>query len=138
MIEENTEEIGIDANSLNSFYYTMDNRLKKLDDKIILAKITEKYPEFRLDTPEKILKNVIFAIFNDSKFISEIVEYFDMTLNELFIVIYRHYSYMFNTCLIKKIKESIKRKPYVRKFAKESRRTGKKRIVEPVKSKRKK
>lgn len=40
------QEYEFSPGDMNSFFYTNDKQLVRMDDKFILAKVTEKYPDF--------------------------------------------------------------------------------------------
>lgn len=56
MINEESQELDFNSDDFNSFYYTNEKQIKKMDDTFILSKITAKYPDFRTDSNENILK----------------------------------------------------------------------------------
>jgi hypothetical protein len=98
----------------NGFFYTNEKQIKRMDDDIILSKIVEKYPDFVPDNDENTLKQTLSVIVNDSKLITEVVEYFGINALELFSIIYRKYSFIFNKCFITKIHNIAKCKAYAR------------------------
>ena len=128
-MSEMTQDSDQDFNSddYNSFYYTSDKQIRKLDDKFIISKIIEKYPDFIGNKSENILKQSCVAIASDTKFLDELSRKLDMTIFDIFKTIYRNYSFIFNKCFINKIQKIIKLNGYgiygstngnrIRKFA---------------------
>ena len=124
-----TQDSDQDFNSddYNSFYYTSDKQIRKLDDKFIMSKIIEKYPDFLGNKGENILKQVFVAITSDTKFLEELSNKLDMTIFDIFKTIYRNYFFIFTKCFINKIQKIIKANGYgihestkrtgIRKFA---------------------
>ncbi len=43
---ESDQEYDFSSDDMNSFFYTNDKQLVRMDDRFILAKVTEKYPDF--------------------------------------------------------------------------------------------
>lgn len=42
----NEQEQDFAQGDVNSFFYTNDRQIEKMDDTFVLAKISEKYPDF--------------------------------------------------------------------------------------------
>lgn len=133
IIQDSDQDFNSD--DYNSFYYTSDKQIRKLDDKFIMSKIIEKYPDFIGNKSENIIKQVFVAITSDIKFIDELSKKLDMTIFDIFKVIYRNYSFIFNKCFINKIQKIIKANGYgvhestkgsrIRKFASNNKDTKK-------------
>jgi hypothetical protein len=100
--------------SINSFYYTNERHIKKMDDVFILSKIQEKYPELTQDSSENILKSVITLIMNDTKYMEEIENEYNLNSCDILKIIYRNYEYVFNACFITKLQKLMQRKKYGR------------------------
>ena len=98
----------------NGFFYTNEKQIKRMDDDIILSKIIEKYPDFVPENDENTLKQILPVIVNDSKLITDVVEYFGINTLELFSIIYRRYSFIFNKCFTTKLHNIAKCKAYAR------------------------
>lgn len=114
-MDENND-IGLDFNSddYNGFYYTNEKQIRKMDDEFIISKIIEKYPDFVSASSENLLKQVFMIVARDSKFIKELTERYDITVQELFSIIYRNYSFLFNNCYISKIQKLVTRRSYAK------------------------
>lgn len=98
-----------------SFYYTNDKQIRRMDDEFILAKITEKYPDFSPNKKETILKQSFIIFLKDSRHVKYILDYFNISIYDLFTVVYRSYSFIFNTCFTNKVHNLIKNKCYVKR-----------------------
>ena len=112
---EAENELDFNCEGIGSFYYTNDKQIKNMDDSFILAKITEKYPDLSPSKKENIIKQAIILFLVDSKHVKSILDYFDISIHELFAVLYRTYSFIFNTCFSNRIHDIIKTKCYVRR-----------------------
>lgn len=55
-MEETTQEIDFNGQDENTFFYTSDKKIAKLDDEYLLAKIQERYPELNQNAEEYTLK----------------------------------------------------------------------------------
>lgn len=102
------------STDFNGFFYTTDSHIRSMDDGLILAKIIERYPDFSPDRGENMIKQVFLVIANDTKFINSLTKMFDITPIELFQIIFKKYSYIFNKCYTTKLQKVTGRKSYVR------------------------
>lgn len=117
MEENNNQECDFSPSEINSFFYTNEKQIRRMDDKFILSKITEKYQDFKQSSSESLIKQVILVIASDTKLIEDIEKKYDINPLELFKIIYRNYEYVFNKCFISKIQKTIKNKKYVKRAA---------------------
>jgi len=122
MKEHEQNELDFNTDDYNGFYYTNEKHLKKMDDKFILSKVIEKYPDFSKSDDENILKQTLSVIASDTKFIKRIISELGITVEELFSSIYRKYSFIFNGSFISKIQKIISGRAYAREV---KRRVGK-------------
>ena len=107
-------DLDFNSDDFDGFYYTSEKSIRKMDDSLILSKLSEKYPDFRKDANENILKRVIFTMMDDTRHISYVMEECSIDIYEIMKVIYRNYSYIFNKCFISKMKSILSRKAHVR------------------------
>ena len=98
----------------NGFYYTSDKQIRKMDDTFIMSKISEKYPDFISDSGENLLKQTFMVIAKDTKFLKQISSEYDIPISELFSIIYRTYSFLFNPCYISKLQKIVSKRLYVK------------------------
>ena len=130
MPEQNENELDFNSDDYNGFYYTNEKQIKKMDDSFIISKIIEKYPDFSDKNSENLLKQVFMIVVKDTKFINEITKKYDITVQELFGLIYRNYSFLFGACFITKLQKLVSRRSYAR-ASKTIRRKKSKRIGRP-------
>lgn len=97
-----------------SFFYTNDKHLNAIDDVEVINRIMSRYPDFNQKNKDTQLKKILLQILDDDLFVSDILEYFSLTIFEFFRIIYKNYSSLFNTLFIKKVKDRIKNKKYAR------------------------
>ena len=107
-------ELDFNTEDYNGFFYTSDKQIKKMDDAFIVSKIVEKYPDFTTNGNENLLKQTFMVIARDSRFVNQLLKDYDLTVSELFSVIYRNYSFIFNPCYISKIQKLVTRRSYAR------------------------
>ena len=114
--EHQIQDSDLDFNSddFDGFYYTSEKSIRKMDDALILSKLSEKYPDFRKDASENILKRVIFTMMDDTRHLSYVMDECSIDIYEITKVIYRNFSYIFNKCFISKMKYILSRKAHVR------------------------
>ena len=108
------------AEDFNGFFYTSDKQIRKMDDMLIIARIIEKYPDFSRMDDENTLKQVFSVIVSDTKFIHELMDDFDVNVKELFSIIYRRYSFIFNGCYTTKIQKLISGRAYAKQIGRAS------------------
>jgi hypothetical protein len=116
MSEESTatnQEQEIDSSTFNTFSYSQEGQIRKFDDDRILAAITEKYPDFNMETKESTLRQVLIMFLDDSKYVNEVLEQFDMNIMELFQIIVRKYQHIFSPCYTAKLHKILAYKHYV-------------------------
>ena len=97
-----------------SFFYTNDKHLNAIDDVEVINRIMSRYPDFNQKNKDTQLKKILLQVLDDDLFVSDILEYFSLTIFEFFRIIYKNYSSLFNTLFIKKVKDRIKNKKYAR------------------------
>ena len=97
-----------------SFFYTNDKHLNAIDDVEVINRIMSRYPDFNQKNKDTQLKKILLQVLDDDLFMSDILEYFSLTIFEFFRIIYKNYSSLFNTLFIKKVKDRIKNKKYAR------------------------
>lgn len=61
-----------------------------------------------------ILKRLLVAILNDNEFVKWLLNYYDITILDLFRIITKRYSFMFNSYYSAQLNGLMKRKAYVR------------------------
>lgn len=111
---EDNAALDFNTDDYNGFYYTSEKQIRKMDDSFILSKLIEKYPDFVPSNAENLLKQTFIAITRDSKLINDVVEFCDITVHELFSVIYRNYSFIFNGSFISKIQKLVSNRSYAK------------------------
>lgn len=99
---------------LNGFFYTNDRRIKRMDDELVVAKLAERYPDLLERDNENLCRLAFHAMATDTKFINEVTKFLGMTAVELFAVVYRTHTFLFNSCFVAKIHKIVKRRSYGR------------------------
>ncbi len=86
-----------------------------MDDDFVLSKITEKYPDFTYDKKDSVIKQILLVFLQDNKHMNEVLEFFDMTIYDLFKIIIRKYPYVFSGVYNNKIHKILSRRKYTRR-----------------------
>ena len=102
-----------------SEFYTSKG-IYSIDDESIMTYIFQTYPDFELtfDTPvtkddEKNLRNILLEIVSNKPFIQEIMKRYSVDIQEIFRVICKKYSFIFNSILyIRKIQSILSENAY--------------------------
>lgn len=111
MAEEQEQEI--DSSTFNTFSYSQENQLRRFDDDVILASITEKYPDFNPESKDLTLRQVLVMFIDDSKYVNEVLEHWDIDIMDLFKIIFRKYQHIFSPCYTAKLHKILAYKHYV-------------------------
>jgi hypothetical protein len=96
------------------FCYTGDKHIKRMDDSFILSRITEKYPDFNPSSSESVLKQAFMVVASDTRLINELTSKYDITAHELFKLIFRNYSFLFNPCFVSKLQKIVSKRAYAK------------------------
>lgn len=117
-IEETTTETvtnqGLESNVETSFFYTNDKFINQMDDNVFYDLIISKYPNLNLSNADTILKKTLAQFLEDEEFVEYILEFYNISIYDLFKVLYRMYGALFNTLYSKKIRSIIETKNYAK------------------------
>jgi len=105
----------VSISKTNSFFYSNDRNLRKSDDILILSKIREKYPDFIESNKDIVLKKLLVIFLDDNAFVEEVLSYFDISIQDLMIIIFRSYGHILNSYFLTTLHEQLKNKKYVRR-----------------------
>lgn len=95
-----------------SFFYTSDKKLNAIDDADILKQMQLQYPEFKQTTKDSQLKKVFLEMLDNEDFIKQIMQQYDLDLHDLFKLVYKQYSSLFNALFIRKVKDKLQSHNY--------------------------
>ena len=96
-----------------SFFYTSDKFINSFEDDEITKYIQEKFPLFRSDDAnDAILRKTIIEILNDVRFMTKLLEYYNMTIFDFFKYLYRQESSLFKGQFLKRLQKAMKYKKY--------------------------
>lgn len=99
--------------SIDALFYTFDDIVDTMDDEKILNDIVAKYPAFTTSASTILLKKIFLEIISDEPLITYILKKYNLTMAELFTIIFRHFSGTFDTAgFIKKVRQKLSDKPY--------------------------
>lgn len=111
-ITEQFEDIGTSSNQFesepntisNCFFSSSDEEIKSLDDFEIISRFTIRYPEFNQSTKDLYLRKYLLVILNDRPFITSLLKYYGLNINDLIIILNKFYGSLFNAGCIKKVR----------------------------------
>lgn len=103
---------------LNDFFYTVDNIADKISDQFILEDIKKKYPKlFNEEISMACLKKAFIELVDNENYINSLLDKFDMRFTELFEVLYRQFSVIFeNKLFVKKLSAIMYNKSYANRL----------------------
>ena len=113
--QNNSNDLDFNVDDYRSFFYTNDKQIKKMDDSFVISLITEKYPDFIQSNKESALKQAFMLFLSDSNHVKYILDYCDITIHDLFKIVYRSYPFLFNTCFTNKVHHVIIHRCYARR-----------------------
>ena len=101
-----------EADIQHTFFYTDNKFFASLDNKEIMTAILQKYPLLCQDQTDAVIKKQIVAFLNDSVFIEQLMEFYNLTVYDMFRVLYTQYGTMFKGPFLKKVKSQLDGKQY--------------------------
>ena len=101
-----------EADIQHTFFYTDSKFFASLDNKEIMSAILQKYPLLCQDQTDAVIKKQIVAFLNDSVFIEQLMEFYNLTVYDMFRVLYTQYGTMFKGPFLKKVKSQLDGKQY--------------------------
>lgn len=101
-----------EADIQHTFFYTDNKFFASLDNKEIMSAILQKYPLLCQDQTDAVIKKQIVAFLNDSAFIEQLMEFYNLTVYDIFRVLYTQYGTMFKGPFLKKVKSQLYGKQY--------------------------
>lgn len=96
-----------------TFFSTLDNFFDTLDYNDILDYIIQTYPALNPTNSDIVIKKTLLTMLEDTNFITNILTIYNITIFELFTIIYKNYSQIFKKQFIKKLNVILKNKKYV-------------------------
>ena len=97
-----------------NFFYTSDKFINSFEDDEIIEYIQQKYPMFKdVESDDTMTRKTIIDMLNDSKFMTKLLSYYNMTIFDFIKFLFRQESSLFKGQFIKRISKSLKRKKYV-------------------------
>ena len=115
MQQNNSNDLDFNVDDYRSFFYTNEKQIRKMDDSFVISLITEKYPDFVQSNKESVLKQAFILFLSDSNHVKYILDYCDITIHDLFKIVYRSYPFLFNTCFTNKVRNAIIHRCYARR-----------------------
>lgn len=101
-----------EANVETSFFYTLDKFINSLDNDVIFYDIQKKYENINLSNNDTAIKKSLALFLDDEKFVNSILKKYNITVFDLFKILYTKYNSLFKGPYIKKIKKIITDKKY--------------------------
>ena len=111
-IEETQNKQSFESNIETSFFYTLDKFINSLDNNSIFYDIQKKYENIDLSNNDTVIKKNLALFLDDEKFVNSILKKYNITIFDLFKILYAKYNSLFKGPYIKKIKKIIADKKY--------------------------
>ena len=77
-----------------------------------MSAILQKYPLLCQDQTDAVIKTPIVAFLTDSAIIEQLLEFYNLTVYDMFRVLYTQYGTMFKGPFLKKVKSQLNGKQY--------------------------
>ena len=109
------ESIASSPSSLSetNFFYTSDKFFNTFEDDEITYYIQCKYPTFDFENSNDIvMRKTIIQILNDTKFITEVLDRYNMNIYDFFKFLFRYDQNIFKGLFFKRIRKALKYKKY--------------------------
>lgn len=122
LAQDNEQNANINYSYANTtetnFFYTNDKHINGLDNEQILYEIQKQYPELINSNSDKIIKkNIVFFLENEL-FIEKLLKFYNMSVFDLFKLLYAYFSSIFRGTYLLKIKRIIANKNYANVISK--------------------
>lgn len=111
-IGETQNKQSFESNVETSFFYTLDKFINSLDNNSIFYDIQKKYENINLSNNDTVIKKSLALFLDDEKFVNSILKKYNITIFDLFKILYTKYNSLFKGPYIKKIKKIITDKKY--------------------------
>ena len=99
--------------SETNFFYTSDKFFNTFEDDEITYYIQCKYPTFDFENSNDIvMRKTIIEILNDTKFITEVLDRYNMNIYDFFKFLFRYDQNIFKGLFFKRIRKALKYKKY--------------------------
>lgn len=98
----------------NSFFYTSDKFFNQCDSAEVINYIMSKYPEFAVTNDDTLIKKTFIQILQDEVFMQQLLKTYNITIHDLFIMLYKNYASIFKGPYLKKVKNELDTKTYVK------------------------
>lgn len=99
--------------SETNFFYTSDKFFNTFEDDEITYYIQCKYPTFDFEnSSDTVMRKTIIEILNDTKFMTEVLERYNMNIYDFFKFLFRYDQNIFKGLFFKRIRKALKYKKY--------------------------
>lgn len=78
-----------------------------------MAAIIKSYPRMSTANTDSVIKKALIEMLNNEKFVSEILEFYNINIFDLFKILHKIYASIFKGTFLKKLKTNIAGKSYV-------------------------
>ena len=102
----------LEYNVETSFFYTSDKFINAIDNDNILKEIQKKYPELSDKNTDGAIKKSILKLLDDDKFVEQLLEYYNLSVFDLFKLLYKMFSSVFKGMYLVKVRKTIAGKKY--------------------------
>ena len=96
-----------------SFFYTSDKFFDQIDANEIKASIIKTYPKLSTDNTDSVIKKTLIEMLNNEDFMTGLLNFYNITIFELFKILHTTYSSIFKGTYLKKVKANLSGKSYV-------------------------
>lgn len=101
-----------EADVQHSFFYTDSKFIEQLDNTDIMAAILKRYPFLGQEQTDSVIKKNLILFLNDDKFVEYIIDYYNISIYDLFKLLYGQFGSIFKGPFLKKVKNTIDGKKY--------------------------
>lgn len=119
LVEESSEKKNggygaFEASVETSFFYTSDHIINAMDDEAIMRHIAAKFPNLSQNSTDGVLRKEIVAFVNDKDFVAETLKFYNLSVFDLFKLLYKNFSTIFKGPFLKKLRDELRYKRYTR------------------------
>ena len=110
---EDKNNIAFESKVNTSFFCTNDRAFERIDNNEIFQYISSQYENLNQSNEDAIIKKTIIVMLNNENFISNMLDYYGITIQDIFKILYGQYSGIFKGPYLKKIRGIVESKHYV-------------------------
>lgn len=101
-----------EADVQHTFFYTDSKFFTSLDTNEIMSTIIQRYPLLSQQSTDSVIKKQIIVFLNDATFIEYLMEFYNLTVYDMFKILYMSYGSIFKGPFLNKVKNQLVGKKY--------------------------